>query len=156
MGPALASLNSADRATLSEMYSKWPWFTAFVDVVDMVMAKSEPLIAENYDRQLVGSLDRPDKEELLALGARLRDELSTTKTELLKLRGYDRPQQENDILLRGLKVRNPYVDPLNVLQAETLKRLRTEQYADAAEKALLEDALAITINGIANGQKNTG
>ena len=53
-------------------------------------------------------------------------------------------------------MRNPYVDPLNVLQAEVLNRLREEQYADEAEMTLLQDALVITITGIANGQKNSG
>ena len=55
-----------------------------------------------------------------------------------------------------LQVRNPYVDPLNVIQAEVLRRLRTEQYDDEEEARLLRDALVITITGIANGQKNSG
>ncbi len=53
-------------------------------------------------------------------------------------------------------MRNPYVDPLNVLQAEILRRLRNEEHASDDERALLNDALVITMNGIANGQKNTG
>ena len=66
------------------------------------------------------------------------------------------PQQENLLLQRSLRVRNPYVDPLNVLQAEVLRRLREESYDSSSEQQLLQDALTITINGIANGQKNTG
>ena len=53
-------------------------------------------------------------------------------------------------------MRNPYVDPLNVFQAEVLRRLRNEEYDGETEKAELTDALVITINGIANGQKNSG
>ena len=53
------------------------------------------------------------------------------------------------------QVRNPYVDPLNVLQAEVLRRLREGGHT-TEERILLTDALAICINGIANGQKNTG
>ena len=87
---------------------------------------------------------------------RLRDELSATRDALLDLRNFTKPQQHNDVLLRGLKVRNAYVDPLNVMQAEILKRLRTESFASDEEQKVLEDALKITINGIANGQKNTG
>ena len=55
-----------------------------------------------------------------------------------------------------LQVRNPYVDPLSVLQAEVLRRLRTDDFESQDEQALLQDALVITINGIANGQKNSG
>jgi phosphoenolpyruvate carboxylase len=92
----------------------------------------------------------------LELGASLRAELDTTKQALLALRGFQVPQEQNDILRRGLAVRNPYVDPLNVLQAEVLRRLRRNEFGTTEERHLLEDALVITINGIANGQKNTG
>mmetsp|Transcript_65494 Transcript_65494/g.147769 ORF Transcript_65494/g.147769 Transcript_65494/m.147769 type:complete len:577 (+) Transcript_65494:1355-3085(+) len=150
MGPALGGLDQAQRDVLKEMHRTWPWFGALVDVVDMVMAKTEPAIAANYDAQLVEPKDQQ------ALGKELRQEQALTRKELLSLRGYTRPQEENDMLQRGLKVRNPYVDPLNVLQAEVLKRLRAGQFKGSDEKAHLEDALAITINGVANGQKNTG
>ena len=164
IGPALNGLDDEQRATLKDMYETLPWFTAVVDVVDRVLAMSEPDIAANYDKQLVkelsdifaGSEHVTTKEEMLELGEHLRDQLETTRQELLALRGYTQCQEENDILQRGLKVRNPYVDPLNVLQAEVLNRLREEQYADEAEMTLLQDALVITITGIANGQKNSG
>ena len=147
------------------MYKQWPWFTALIDVVDMTLAKTECEIAANYDSQLVAplQLDSTDGEEtsvdaatLVALGDRLRAELDTTCGEILALRGYDVSQQENVVLQRSLRVRNPYVDPLNVLQAEVLRRLREESYDSVPEQRLLQDALTITINGIANGQKNTG
>ena len=120
-------------------------------------SKTESEIAANYDAQLVATLrERDDTDDLVALGAALRAELAVTERELLALRGYDYPQQENEVLQSGLKVRNPYVDPLNVLQAEVLRRLREENFASPEEERLLTDALAICINGIANGQKNTG
>lgn len=156
MGPALENLAPRDAATLKDMYASFPWFAALVDVVDMVMAKSEAVVAQNYDAQLVATLDRADVGTLLALGATLRAELETTKHALLALRGFQVPQEHNDMLLRGLAVRNPYVDPLNVLQAEVLRRLRQGEFRGTEERQLLEDALVITINGIANGQKNTG
>ena len=156
MGPAFVALSSDEKKMIGDMYTTWPWFNALVDVVDMVLAKSEEAgISANYDEQLVATLDRPDVEELLGLGASLRQELGVIQQEILRLRGYSVPQQENDILTRGLQVRNPYVDSLNVLQVEVLKRLRAGD-TDPEERALLEDALAISINGIANGQKNTG
>ena len=61
-----------------------------------------------------------------------------------------------DLSVALFQVRNPYVDPLSVLQAEVLRRLRTDDFETQDEQALLQDALVITINGIANGQKNSG
>jgi phosphoenolpyruvate carboxylase len=62
-----------------------------------------------------------------------------------------------------MKVRNPYVDPLNVLQAEIMKRLRKDTGADATtsdlakeQRITLEDALIVSVNGIAQGMKNSG
>jgi len=160
MGPALEQLTSDDRAVLQDMYENWRWFAALVDLVDMVLAKTEPTIAENYDAQLISTLDiqkDTNRDDLLAIGSRLRRELEFTRKEILALRGYDRHQEKNPILQRNLHVRNPYVDPLNILQAETLRRLRHPTEAQSpSDRRVLQDALSITINGIANGQKNTG
>ena len=72
------------------------------------------------------------------------------------------------MLIRSLNVRNPYVDPLNVIQAELLHRLRTAEkdgsrgvdgkklHVSEDEKRMLKDALLVTINGIANGMRNSG
>ncbi len=57
----------------------------------------------------------------------------------------------------GRAVRNPYVDALNILQVETLKRVReTDDITDETERKVLMDALLTTITGIANGMGNTG
>ena len=125
----LAKGGQEGNSTLESMYKNWPWFTALIDVVDMIMAKSETKIAKNYDDQLVATLTGEDVESLVALGEELRGDLEATKQSLLSLRDYTRPQQHNDILQRGLAVRNPYVDPLNILQAEVLKRLRRSKSA---------------------------
>ena len=58
-------------------------------------------------------------------------------------------------MLKSMAVRNPYVDPLNIIQAELLRRLRASSAAEE-DLDLLHDALLITINGIANGMKNSG
>ena len=55
-----------------------------------------------------------------------------------------------------MAVRNPYVDPLNIIQAELLRRLRHDTPANEEEEVVLRDALLITINGIANGMRNSG
>ena len=66
-------------------------------------------------------------------------------------------RNDNSILMRSLSVRNPYVDPLNIIQAELLKRLRSDtQYTTEEEKEEIRDALLITINGVAAGMRNSG
>ena len=117
--------------------------------------KSDLKIAENYDKQLV---NEPDT---IALGAELREKMRETSKAVLAVSGNPTLQAHNFILLRSLAVRNPYIDPLNVIQAELLRRLRKlEESGTAAnseeERALLRDALLVTINGVANGMRNSG
>jgi phosphoenolpyruvate carboxylase len=84
--------------------------------------------------------------------------MQETIVAVLKVSGNSQLQQENNMLLRSLTVRNPYVDPLNVIQAELLRRLRQDsaQTLSASDQQKLQDALLITINGIANGMRNSG
>ena len=137
---------------LKEMVTEWPWFRTLVDLLEMILVKSDIKIAENYDVQLV--TDAPSVQ----LGQELRRKMQDTVGAVLKVSGNTRLQQENHVLLRSLTVRNPYIDPLNVIQAELLRRLRQEGAAAASpdERQRLQDALLITINGIANGMRNSG
>ena len=88
------------------------------------------------------------------LGLEVRDMHKRTEKAVLELSGHERLSEDNAILSRALAVRNPYVDCLNVLQAETLKRLR--KVPEGQEEKVLDDALMTTITGIANGMGNTG
>lgn len=94
----------------SEMYQDWPWFATLIDLLEMILVKSEERIAANYDKQLVTDA------ESLVLGAELRQNLARTETAVLAVSGNARLQASNPVLLRSLSVRNPYVDSLNVLQ----------------------------------------
>ena len=128
------------------MYKNWGSFRAMVDVVEMVLAKSEPAIAAHYDNVLV-------KEDLAKeLGKEVRKSHLATEEAIRNLTEHDVLAENNEILLRQLGVRNRYVDCLNVLQAETLKRIREHEEPDQ----VLKDALLISITGVANGMGNTG
>lgn len=150
VGEALAKEHAQHGQQLQEMMVQWPWFRTVVDLVEMVLAKSEVRIAANYDQQLVKD------EQSLALGQELRDRLQMTSQAVLAVTRMPYLQAANPMLLRSLLVRNPYVDPLNVIQAEVLKRLRHAGSLSEADRVLLQDALLITINGIANGMRNSG
>lgn len=149
VGEALNGVMKSEKAPiLRDMYRDWGSFRTTIDLVEMVLSKSEPAIAEHYDNKLVS--DDTAKE----LGSQLLGFLGETEGAVLDLSGHSRLGENNHILLRSLLVRNPYVDCLNVLQAETLQRIR--EYEDGEEGDDLKDALMTTITGVANGMGNTG
>lgn len=115
----------------------------------MILAKSDPIIAGHYDDMLVKDKEAKD------LGAAIRLLHSDTEQSIMNLANHQRLCENNDLLQRVLHVRNPYVDCMNILQAEILKRLRNCKDNEEEEK-LLKDALLVTITGISNGMGNTG
>ena len=130
------------------MYRDWGSFRTTIDLVEMVLAKSEPSIAQHYEDVLVS--DSKAKE----LGQEVRKLHLDTEKAILDLTQHEKLGEHNEILQRGLTVRNPYVDCLNALQVETLQRIR--QYPDGEEDKGLKDALMTTITGVANGMGNSG
>ena len=80
---------------------------------------------------------------------------------MLEITGHAFLLEENPVLRRSIDVRNPYVDPINVLQVELLRRLRAVSLPDGGQEesdevVLLRRALLVTINGVAAGMRNTG
>ncbi|MEN8162850.1 MAG: phosphoenolpyruvate carboxylase [Acidobacteriota bacterium] len=149
LGEALEGIGDGnDRQTLETMAKEWPFFSTFLDLIEMVLAKTLPDIAAHYDALLV-------PPELRDMGTELRDRLKQTRFEVLRLRQRDVPLVDNPVLSRSIDVRNPYVDPINRLQAEFLRRLRDTNESDG-EFEKLQGALLTTINGIAAGMRNTG
>jgi phosphoenolpyruvate carboxylase len=148
---SLRSELTTNPAVIKDMQANWPWFATIVDLLDLICAKSDARIAQNYDDQLVP--DSSSKE----LGSELRGMLENTKTTVLEVSGTSQLQEGNELLRMSLLVRNPYVDPLNIIQAEVLKRIRDDAGASSdADEAVMRDTLMITINGIANGMRNSG
>ncbi len=133
-------------AELREMVAEWPFFRSTISLIEMVIAKALPDIAEHYDTVLVSG-------ELQELGASLRERFAVTKSRVLELRERTTLLDENSVLRRSIDVRNPYVDPLNLLQAELLRRLRDPHVED---RESVQAALLLTVNGIAAGMRNTG
>ena len=111
----------------------------------MVLAKTDCRVAEHYDQQLVPAHLRP-------LGAKLRTRLADTVAHVLAVTGRQGLLADNQVLRRSIDVRNPYVDPINLVQVELLRRLRRKGTSDER----LRHAFLITVNGIAAGMRNTG
>ena len=83
--------------------------------------------------------------------------MESSAKAVLSVSGNAKLQQHNPVLMRSLEVRNPYIDPLNIIQAELLRRIRENGASiTEKEKERLSDALLITINGVAAGMRNSG
>ncbi|WP_067216188.1 phosphoenolpyruvate carboxylase [Marinomonas gallaica] len=138
------SVESGNLERLREMHKKWPFFGAYLDMLDMVLAKAEPDIAEYYEKRLV-----PD--ELRGLGHLLRRKLNQVRELVKEIKQQERLIEDNKTIRQSIDVRNPYIDPLHYLQAELLHRSRIDGDNVAVNKALM-----ITMAGIASGMQNTG
>jgi phosphoenolpyruvate carboxylase len=137
------ALIAEDDGMLREMYSRWAFFASTLDLVEMTLAKADARIAAQYDRLV--------PPELRPLGADLRARLDRAIGAVLRVTGHDVLLEANPVLRRSIDVRNPYVDPINLVQVELLRRLR-EPEVDPS----LFDAFVVTVNGIAAGMRNTG
>ena len=126
-----------------EMYREWTHFRSAIDLIEMVLAKTDGRIAAEYDRQLVPS----DRQ---AIGADLRRRLERASAAVREVTGHAELLESNPVLRRSIDVRNPYVDPINIVQVELLRRSRLRDDED------VKAALLVTVNGIAAGMRNTG
>jgi phosphoenolpyruvate carboxylase len=135
---------SAERmAMLREMYSRWAFFASTIDLVEMTLAKADARIAAHYDRLA--------PQELWPLGREMRERLARATDAVLAVTGHGALLEANPVLRRSIDVRNPYVDPINLVQVELLRRFR-----EPAPDPALFDAFVVTVNGIAAGMRNTG
>ncbi|MBI2381149.1 MAG: phosphoenolpyruvate carboxylase [Gammaproteobacteria bacterium] len=148
VGEALeAMLKSRQGATLEGMAKQWPFFASQLGMLEMVLAKADPRVARAYMDRLLPAGDA----EALALGNELLERFRKVMQYVPQLLNHRELLEENPVIRRSIKVRNPYVDTLNHLQVELLSRTRS---GDADPE--LQDALLLSIAGIAAGMRNTG
>ena len=140
------ALERGEGELLGRMREQWPFFRTRIDMLEMVLAKADADIARLYDERLV----QPD---LLPLGAHLRDLLSQACGVVLGLTGQSQLLAHSPDTLEFIRLRNTYLDPLHLLQAELLARSRRQE---AAQDSPLEQALLVSVAGIAAGLRNTG
>ena len=131
---------------LGQMREQWPFFRTRIDMLEMVLAKADESIAQLYDERLVEPALRP-------LGEHLRGLLSQAVAAVLGLTGQSQLLAHSPETLESISVRNTYLDPLHLLQAELLARSRQR---DNQADSPLEQALLVSVAGIAAGLRNTG
>jgi phosphoenolpyruvate carboxylase len=139
------ALRCADTGLLREMLEAWPFFRATVDNLEMVLSKSDMGIAARYltlvEDQALGE----------ALFGRIRDMWLATQDSLLTVTGQTRLLERHPLLDASIRLRLPYIEPLNLLQVELLKRHRAGE-SDPG----VREGIQLSINAIATALRNSG
>jgi phosphoenolpyruvate carboxylase len=139
------ALRSADSGLLREMLDAWPFFRATVDNLEMVLSKSDMGIAARYltlvEDQVLGE----------ALFGRIRDMWLATEECLLLVTGQTRLLEKHPVLDASIRLRLPYIEPLNLLQVELLKRHRAGE-----SDPRVREGIQLSINAIATALRNSG
>lgn len=132
-------------ALLQEMYRNWPFMQTLLSNMDMVLAKTDMGIASRY-AELVSNITV--REQIFA---RIQGEWKRSNKWLFAVTGNTELLQDNPTLARSIRNRTPYIDPLNHLQVELLRRYRSGE--DSPE---VKRAIHLTINGVSAGLRNSG
>ena len=148
VGTALAEATATERGLreLRHMTRTWPFFDDFLAKVEMVCAKTDLEIARAYVERLGGDT---------ALLSQLEDEFQRTVDSVLRIRETTHLIADVPVLQAAIALRNPYVDPLSLLQIALLQRKRRAA-AGGEDHAAIDDVLSTTLSGIAQGLRNTG
>lgn len=143
VGQALQSFD--DQGLLREMVAAWPFFQATLDNLEMVLAKSDMAIAERYATLVA------DRALAADIFERIRSGWSATHDCLLGITQQARLLEKNPALDESIRLRLPYIEPLNLLQVELLKRHRAGETDDR-----VREGIQLSINAVATALRNSG
>lgn len=129
---------------LQSMTEQWPFFQTYIDMLEMVLSKADKGIARYYENTLY----QGGQSEL---GQDLRNRLEQAIKLVLEIKQQSELLEHSPTIGQSMAVRNPYTDPLHYLQAELMRRTRSNP-----DNHSLEHALKVTMAGIAAGMRNTG
>ena len=130
--------------TIGEMYGKWFFFENFIDDVELALARADLDIAAFYDGLMRGRYEE--------IAQKVREEYESTKEQVLKIKGCARLLDAEPTLQRSIRLRNPYLDPMHLMQVDLLSRWRAGGRTDRD----LLSALLASVNGIAAGLQGSG
>ncbi|WP_421680650.1 phosphoenolpyruvate carboxylase [Stenotrophomonas bentonitica] len=139
-----AAIDAGHEDILKEMARDWPFFSTFLDDIAMVLSKGDLTIAEQFS-QLSGALHG-------RFFPQIQRELELTAQWILALTGQDALLQHDQRLALSIRLRNPYIDPISVLQVDLLRRWRES----GGEDDDVLRALVACVNGVSQGVQNTG
>jgi phosphoenolpyruvate carboxylase len=144
---AWAGADQGRRGLLATMYREWPFFRTTIDNAQVSMRKADMLIAEVY----ASLADPADRAEVFAM---IRGEFGRTEAAICRLTEQGDLLEAAPWLRRSIRLRNPYIDPMNYIQVALLRRLRAGEVPD--EAGALREAVLLSVNGVAAGLRNTG
>lgn len=147
VGVAMKKLRDEHPEAAYEMLTQWPFFHSLMNMIEMVLSKASPELAKYYD-EVLGGLNTTPVAELSGL---LQGYFQETKQEVVMALQQPELLSGQPSLRRSIQVREAYIQTLNILQVELLKRARVDKKDECIEQGLL-----ISIAGIAAGMRNTG
>lgn len=133
------------------MYTHWPFFRNLIDNLQMTLSKADIGIAAAY-----ANLAQPEQRD--AIWPNLATEMQLTEQALLQISQQPELLSNRPTLQKSIRLRNPYVDPLNFIQLEALRRMRQTEGnpSETTSGVSLADVVALSIVGISEGLRNTG
>lgn len=137
------------RRLLRQMHARWPFFQSLIDNAQLTMRKADMGIASLYAGLVT---DEKIRRRIFGL---LEAEFARTESAILAITGQRQLLARDPVLRNSVTLRNPYIDPLNYIQVEMLRRLRCGKLPPAEAEAA-RAVIELTINGISGGLKNTG
>lgn len=140
-----SAVQGQDMAELKAMAEVWPFFRTLVQNMEMVMAKSDMTVARRYATLV------PDPALAARIYGEIRDEWQRTHDAVLAITGHDRLLGGQPELDRLIRLRMPYVEPLNHVQIELIRRRRAGD-----EDPRVREGILLAINGVAAGLRNSG
>ena len=152
VGAALVAFGRAPESLglLREMYRDWPFFRNLLDNSQVSLSQADMGIARLY-----ADLVEDERVREVIFG-QVSAAFDQTREAILQVTGQREMLDNDPVLQRAVRRRNPYIDPLNFIQVSLLRRLRALPDPDTAEAGALRNTIFLTINGIASGLKNTG
>jgi phosphoenolpyruvate carboxylase len=133
---------------LQDMYQNWPFFRSMIDSAQMILGKADLQVAERYAELT------PDPAVAREIFGAIQDEYARTSRLIAQVAQVEHLLDRSPVLQKSIARRNPYIDPMSYVQVELLRRLRADPAGP--EHLALEDAILLSISGIAAGLKNTG
>ncbi len=155
LGTALTEVKYEDRRSwqaVCDMYRQWPFFQATIDNATLALAKADMYIAQRYSELTV------DEDARRRIWQRIAAERDRTRQAILDIVGGGELLATTPWFQRSIEARNPYVDPLNLIQIEFMRRRRTAAEANPGSPAAdhHRDLLRLCVQGIAAGMRTTG
>ncbi len=140
--------SAAALSTFREMYQEWPFFKALVDFMQMSTQKADMHIARHYANLVPNAGVRED------FFGRMREEYESTVQALLLITQQEHILDGQYALQHSIRMRNPYVDPLSYAQVTLIEKIRRS--SKTGDRETLQRVIALSINGVAHGLRNTG